>query len=359
MTGNANTAFGAQTFLNNTTGNSNVAVGANVLYSNTTGYYNTAIGSSALDANSTGNNNTAIGVLALSNNSTGTNNTATGSAALDYNTGSNNTANGALALYLNTTGIDDDATGFSALANNTTGFANAAGGAFALFNNTTGSYNTALGFAAGPDSSSTNLANSTAIGANAVVSESNALILGGTGTYAVKVGIGTATPSNVFTIAQGAGHAISDSWDTYSSRRWKTNIQTLDGALSKVERLRGVSYELKDGGKREIGVIAEEVNDVVPEVVSKAKDGNGVNGVDYSRLTALLIEATKEQQREIQRERAQIAKLVNEMKRERAMVRDQAVSLQNLKSELTSTRETLRTVKSQTVAAQPTLVAAK
>ena len=165
---------------------------------------------------------TAAATTSTANNSTGTNNTATGSAALDYNTGSNNTANGAQALYLNTTGIDDDATGFSALANNTTGFANAAGGAFALFNNTTGSYNTALGFAAGPDSSSTNLANSTAIGANAVVSESNALILGGTGTYAVKVGIGTATPSNVFTIAQGAGHAISDSWDTYSSRRWKT-----------------------------------------------------------------------------------------------------------------------------------------
>src|ERR1035437_5661186 len=95
-------------------------------------------------------------------------------------------------------------------------------------------------YGAGPDYYSTNLANATAIGATATVSESNALVLGGTGSFAVKVGIGTATPSNVFTIAQGAGHAIADGWDTYSSRRWKTNIQTLHDALGKVEQLRGV-----------------------------------------------------------------------------------------------------------------------
>jgi hypothetical protein len=128
---------------------------------------------------------------------------------------------------------------------------------------------------------------------------------------------------------------------------------------SKVERLRGVSYELKDGGKREIGVIAEEVDDVVPEVVSKAKDGSEVNGVDYSRSAAFLIEATKEPQREIQRERAQIAELVGEMKRAQATVRAQAVTLQNLKSELQSAKGTLHTAKSEKIAASPTLVAAK
>ena len=48
-------------------------------------------------------------------------------------------------------------------------------------------------------------------------------------------------------------------WNTYSSRRWKTNIRTLHGALGKVERLRGVSYDMKQSGKPEIGAIAEEV----------------------------------------------------------------------------------------------------
>jgi Chaperone of endosialidase len=42
-------------------------------------------------------------------------------------------------------------------------------------------------------------------------------------------------------------------------------MKTLQDAPSKVERLRGVSYDLKDSGKREIGLIAEEVGQVVPE----------------------------------------------------------------------------------------------
>jgi hypothetical protein len=69
--------------------------------------------------------------------------------------------------------------------------------------------------------------------------------------------------------------------------------------LSKVEQLRGVSYDLKASGKHEIGVIAEEVGGVVPEVVSFEENGKEARGVDYSRLTALLIEAVKQQQREI------------------------------------------------------------
>ena len=116
------------------------------------------------------------------------------------------------------------------------------------------------------------------------------------------VGIQTTLPNAVLTIARGAGHAVADGWDTWSSRRWKTNIETLPGALEKVERLRGVSYDRKDTGKHEIGVIAEEVGPVVPEVVSYEKDGVTPQGVDYARLTALLIEGMKEQQREITRQ---------------------------------------------------------
>jgi Chaperone of endosialidase len=111
------------------------------------------------------------------------------------------------------------------------------------------------------------------------------------------VGIDVGNPSSILTVLQGGGNAIADGWSTYSSRRWKTNIHPLENALSKVEQLRGVSYDLKDSGKHEIGVIAEEVGQVVPEVVSFEK--NGKDGVDYSRLTALLIEAVKQQQKQI------------------------------------------------------------
>jgi small-conductance mechanosensitive channel len=137
----------------------------------------------------------------------------------------------------------------------------------------------------------------------------------------VKVGIGTATPSSVLTIAQGAGHPVSDGWETFSSRRWKTNIQTLRGSLGKVEQLRGVSYDLKANGKHEVGVIAEEVGAVLPELVSYEENGIDARGVDYSRLTALLIEATKEQQtlireqqEQLKAQRAQIARLASQVK---------------------------------------------
>lgn len=135
------------------------------------------------------------------------------------------------------------------------------------------------------------------------------------------VGIHTRTPSNVFTIEQGAGPAIADGWDTYSSRRWKTNIHTLEGALEKVEQLRGVSYDLQANGKHEVGVIAEEVGAVVPEVVTWEKNGKDARSVDYGRLTALLIEATKEQQtliheqqQQLETQKAQIAELTSHVK---------------------------------------------
>jgi len=124
-----------------------------------------------------------------------------------------------------------------------------------------------------------------------------------------NVGIGTSNPSNILTIKQGAGDAIADGWITYSSKRWKTEIQPLEGALDKVERLRGVSFQWTSNGKHDIGLIAEEVATVVPEVVAFNTNGNDAKGIDYSRLTTLLIEAVKEQQAEITDLRSQLEKV--------------------------------------------------
>jgi Chaperone of endosialidase len=122
----------------------------------------------------------------------------------------------------------------------------------------------------------------------------------------VALGYFQSPPTNIFAIQQGYGAGIADGWNTYSSRRWKTNIETLHGALDKVDRLRGVSYDTKSTGEHEIGVIAEEVGAVVPEVVSWEDNGKDARSVDYARLTALLIEATKERQTLIQQQRQQI-----------------------------------------------------
>jgi hypothetical protein len=301
-------------------------------------------------------NDTGVGVQALSSNTEGIDNTAVGSSALYSNTtGVYNTASGSGALNDNTTGSYNTAGGVLALSQNTTGYRNTAYGEGALSGNLTGTNDTVLGYAA--DVGSGNLTNATAVGANAMVGESNALVLGcingvNNCSTSVKVGIGTATPSNIFTVGQGAGHAIADGWDTYSSRRWKANIHTLRGALEKVEHLRGVSYDLKANGKHEVGVIAEEVGAVVPEVVTWEENGEDARSVDYTRLTALLIEATKEQQREL-------AKALRQIRQQQKLLRAQSSALRSLEAEVREDRKTLRTVRTQVGAAQPTMVAAK
>jgi hypothetical protein len=375
-TGVYNTASGWQSLFANTTGTYNTATGGNALNANTTGYFNTGTGGFALAANTTGDSNTGDGMEALAANTTGSSNTASGASAIWSNTtGSQNTAIGYQSLFLNITGSGNTADGYEALLNSTS-CCNVSVGNLALQFVTTGQANTGVGNHAGATADSTyvtgsnnttlgtgtkfgtgTLTNATALGANAEVDASNSLVLGSINgvngqTATAKVGIGTTTPSNVFTIASGAGKAIADGWSTYSSRRWKTNIQTLHGALAKVEQLRGVSYDLKANGKHEIGVIAEEVGAVVPEVVSYEENGKDTQGVDYSRLTALLIEATKEQQQEV-------AAALRQLQQQQKVIRTQSATVRRLEAEVREAREGLQKVKVQLAASQPMVVAAK
>jgi hypothetical protein len=80
----------------------------------------------------------------------------------------------------------------------------------------------------------------------------------------------------------------------YSDMRMKKDVQTLESALDKVSKLRGVSYRMKNSDKDDlkIGVIAQEVQQVIPEVVSE--DDNGNLSVAYGNMVGLLIEAVKE-----------------------------------------------------------------
>jgi hypothetical protein len=112
------------------------------------------------------------------------------------------------------------------------------------------------------------------------------------------VGIATASPSATFEIGPG-GSTLADAWTTRSSARFKTNVQPLFGALAKLTQLQGVSYDSKLSGKHEIGMIAEDVERVLPQIVSRDGETNEVQGIDYSRLSALLVEALKTQQSEI------------------------------------------------------------
>ena len=107
-------------------------------------------------------------------------------------------------------------------------------------------------------------------------------------------------------VEDNSGFAYATAFIPYFLPGSATNIQTLDGALEKVEQLRGASYDAKDTGKHQIGLIPEEVGKVVPEVVAWEKDGKNAKGIDYARLTALLIEAVKEQQKLVQEQKQQL-----------------------------------------------------
>lgn len=220
-TGKRNTAMGVMALQNNTTGYENTTIGVHAGDSNTTGYWNIAMGMQALQGNTDGYGNTALGTRAVTSNTTGDFNVGVGASALQTNTtGVNSTAIGAYALY-NSNANYNVAVGNNALRANTSGYWNTAVGRNALGGdsggNTTGFYNVALGYGAGVTvtpananvsgdknvyigvnagpGSSTQYDNSIAIGYNALVSQSNSMVLGGTGADAVKVGIGVTVPT--------------------------------------------------------------------------------------------------------------------------------------------------------------------
>lgn len=98
--------------------------------------------------------------------------------------------------------------------------------------------------------------------------------------------------------ANGAGTDYGAS----SSIRWKTNIIEIDNPLEKLAELRGVYFDWDEehGGQHDIGCIAEEVGKVLPEIVVYEENGIDANGMDYSKLTPLLIEAIKALQKRVE-----------------------------------------------------------
>jgi hypothetical protein len=192
-------------FLHAPVSSTNTSVGSGSMLAVTTGVQNTALGNGVLPVLTTGNNNNAFGVGALASNTTGSNNIANGVASMSTNvTGSYNIAIGELSLYGNKTS-NNLGIGYTCLYNNQSGQFNAAVGFQSLYN-TTGGNNTALGYNTGlvnttgsqntfigceADAGVNNLTNATAIGYQAIVSVSNAVVLGNN----ANVGIGISSPT--------------------------------------------------------------------------------------------------------------------------------------------------------------------
>ena len=100
------------------------------------------------------------------------------------------------------------------------------------------------------------------------------------------------------------GTVNAANFNTTSDATLKTNVETLTGSLDAVKALRGVSFDWIESGNSDVGVIAQEVEAVVPDVVST--DDQGIKSVKYGNLVGVLIEAIKEQQAQIDELKAKL-----------------------------------------------------
>ena len=317
--GKHNTALGHKALHLNTQGQKNTALGRIALRYNNRGSWNTAVGSEALWKNTIGNNNTAVGSQALNRNTTGSHNTASGVNALQKNTrGNNNTASGYRALHNNTDGLNNTASGAYAFNRNTTGSENTVLGAKALMGNRNGSKNTVLGYNAG--ASSITGSNNVYIGYKAghnttyhnrsnklVIANGNTLddelISGSFSEHVVDIN-GQLNVQGELTAAGDAsigGTLNAQAVAMTSDGRLKKDIKPLTHALDSILQLQGKTYRWKEdttfANKQDIGLVAQDVEKVFPQLVTE--DERDYKGIAYSKLTAVLIEAMKEQQQQI------------------------------------------------------------
>jgi hypothetical protein len=281
--GEFNSFFGYQAGQNSGKCSNNTFLGMSAGSSTTTGGDNTFLGAWAGEKNIEGNGNTFLGTCSGKNSTIGQDNTFLGAwAGWSNTTGKNNIFVGREAGHSNTEGQDNTFVGYKS------------------GHNSVGSGNVFIGNKAGYNESGSDklyIAN----GPN----PDNVLIYGDFSN--VKVGIGKTDPSYTLDVN---GTIKGESTVTPSDIRLKKDIKPIMNALDNIAQLRGITFRWKDNEKDtgvHLGVIAQEVEEVFPEVVST--DNKGYKSVDYSKLTAPLIEAVKELKAENEALKARIEAL--------------------------------------------------
>ena len=112
------------------------------------------------------------------------------------------------------------------------------------------------------------------------------------------VGIGTTNPTSklhIFGDVLVTGVTTSTDFNSASDINLKTNIKTIENPIEKILKINGVTFNWKKDNRLSVGVIAQEIEEVFPELVQ----GEDPKTVNYNGLIALLIECIKEQQVEI------------------------------------------------------------
>jgi len=132
-----------------------------------------------------------------------------------------------------------------------------------------------------------------------------------------KVGINTDAPAAALDVVGDI--CVTGTVGACSDERYKKNIETITNALALIEKMRGVNFnwrtdefaDKKFSDAEQVGFIAQELKEVLPELVSQGSDG--FYSVDYSRLTPVLVEAVKEQQKKIESLDSKLVELQREM----------------------------------------------
>jgi hypothetical protein len=303
-------------------GTNNLVGGSGAGANLTTGQNNTFFGPNAGQAVTAANGNSFFGRDTGRVNTSGVNNSFLGDRA-----GANNTTGNFNSFYGEQSGV-----------NNSTGSSNSFYGRVAGINNTTGANNTFIGTGAGNPSVSTQVNNSTAIGAGAIVSTSNTIMLGTSaqttllsGGIASTFNLGVSAPSGIiannlifrnanispspahvcmrsFSIGTDGGWAFTSCTSEFSSANNKTDVLPFSEGLDVINRLKPVAFAWKEDGRRGVGLNAEDVAEVAPQLVTRNQKGE-IEDLKEGSLNVLFINAIKEQQKRIEVQQQQIGAL--------------------------------------------------
>ncbi len=364
-------------------GSGNTFVGLNAGQANSSGSANTFLGSLAGDSNTSGFDNSFLGSNAGRENTNGTSNTFLGSSAGGINTsGSNNVFLGRGAGVANTTGANNTMVGAAAnaLGDNLTnaaaiGYRAAVGASNSLV----------LGSVSGVNGAASNT--NVGIGTTSpttrleVADNNGSILFGGAGCPSGSVSIGLNGPfgsCDTFTL-RGSGvdvllnrptggeilfrenngntqmrlrpggvlqlatlgaagatalcrNASSDISTCSSSLRYKSNIADFSPGLDLLNRLRPVTFNWRDSGMADLGLVAEEVAEIEPLLTTLNAKGE-IEGVKYDRIGVVLVNAIKEQQSQIEAQAVELARQRELGKRQQSLIERLEERLTQLENE--------------------------
>jgi hypothetical protein len=286
----------------------------------TNGASSVMIGSPCGNSTMSGTANICIGSSSSIYLTTGYQNVSVGDLSSKYmSTGYINTAVGASALASVTTGYENVGVGYNGGLGITTGLYNTCVGANAGFNVSgsvgNGLANTLIGTAANSYNASSDVNFAIAVGYNASCSASSSVAIGANIVANQSGGIFLKHRAGVYTVVSTGfiTGSTNELVENTSSIRYKENIRNLESVGSALDAMRPVRYTAKPGmgdDREHIGFIAEEMNEIFPEFVTRNTDGQ-INALMYDQLVTVMAKELQEMRQRERDTQAVIADLLN------------------------------------------------